>query len=73
MGGVLLLQVAANLSFPAPCYLEAGQIVSDDTLLPDFLGSLGRLGQLAPLFTLPAWLPLRLCFQSSLPGLIFSL
>lgn len=26
---------------PAPCHLEAGQVVPDDTLLPDLLGSLG--------------------------------
>lgn len=73
MGGVLLLLEATNQSFPTPCYLEASQIVSNDTLLPYFLSSLGRLRQLASLFTLPTWLPLRLCFQSSLPSLIFSL
>lgn len=72
MGGGLLLETI-NRSFPTLRYLEAGQIVSDDTLLPDLLSPLGRLRQLAPIFTLPARLPLRLRLQCSLPGLVFSL
>lgn len=41
MEGVLLLLAATDQSFQTPCYLEASQIISDDTLLPDFLSSLG--------------------------------
>lgn len=52
--------------FPIACYLEAGQVVANDTLLPDLLCSLGRLRQLA-------WLPLRLGLQRRLPGLVLGL
>lgn len=62
-----------NHPFQAPCHLEAGQVVPDDALLPDFLGSLRRLWQLAPFLTVPARLPLRLGLQRRLPGLVLGL